>query len=116
MVSALLSPSPLFSFWQGFVWIRFPLYAAAAQAWLAQDRDIRVLMLIMMIIGTILLCIILTLELTLAHNMVWGEWRSMRLEWPYGDKIPGSYLSKAMLQVFCILIALSLCVKNKSAL
>ena len=116
LVSALLSPSPLFSFWQGFVWIRFPLYAAAAQAWLAQDRDIRVLMLIMMIIGTILMCIILTLELTLAHNMVWGEYRSMRLEWPYGDKIPGSYLSKAMLQVFCVLIALSLCVKNKSAL
>ncbi len=116
LISALLSPTPLFSFWQGFVWIRFPLYAAAAQAWLGRDRDIRVLMFTMMIIGTILMCIILTLELTFAHDMVWGNYRSMRLEWPYGDKIPGSYLSKAMLQVFCILIALCLCVKNKSAI
>ena len=116
LISALLSPTPLFSFWQGFVWIRFPLYAAAAQAWLGRDRDVRVLMLTMMIIGTILMCIILTLELIFAHNMVWGEIRSMRLEWPYGDKIPGSYLSKAMLQVFCILTALCLFVKNKSAI
>ena len=116
LISALMSPTPLFSFWQGFVWIRFPLYAAAAQAWLGTDRDIRVLMFLMMLIGTILMCFILTLELTFAPNMVWGEYRSMRLEWPYGDKIPGSYLSKAMLQVFCVLIALSLCVKNKSAI
>ncbi len=116
LISAILSPTPLFSFWQGFVWIRFPLYAAAAQAWLGRDRDVRVLMLTMMVIGTISMCIILTLELIFAHNMVWGEFRSMRLEWPYGDKIPGSYLSKAMLQVFCILIALCLCVKNKSAI
>ena len=46
LVSALLSPDPLFSFSQGFVWIRFPLYVAAAQVWLAKDRDIRILMLI----------------------------------------------------------------------
>ena len=116
LISALMSPTPLFSFWQGFVWIRFPLYAAAAQVWLGQDRDIRTIMLLMMIIGTIIMCLILTLELTFAHNMVWGEQRSMRLEWPYGDRIPGSYLSKAMLQVFCVLIALCLCVKNKSAI
>lgn len=114
IISALLSPTPLFSFWQGFSWIRFPLYAAAAQAWLGQDRDIRVVMLILMIIGTILMCIILTLELTFANLLNWSDYRITRLQWPYGDKIPGSYLSKAMLQVFCVLVALCLCVKNKS--
>ena len=44
--SALTSNDPLFTFQQGFVWIRFPLYAAAAQAWLAKDRDIRIVMLL----------------------------------------------------------------------
>jgi hypothetical protein len=43
LFSAVTGPEPLFSFQQGFVWIRFPLYAAAAQVWLAKDRDIRIL-------------------------------------------------------------------------
>ena len=41
MISALLSQYDTFSFIQGLVWIRFPLYAAAAQIWLGKDRDIR---------------------------------------------------------------------------
>ena len=48
LFSAFLSPDPLFTFGQGFVWIRFPLYVAAAQVWLAKDRDIRILILISM--------------------------------------------------------------------
>ena len=43
LFSAVTGPDPFFSFQQSFVWIRFPLYAAAAQVWLAKDRDIRVL-------------------------------------------------------------------------
>ncbi|MDC1296315.1 O-antigen ligase family protein [Pseudomonadota bacterium] len=117
LVSALMSPTPLFSFWQGFVWFRFPLYAAAAQAWLGHDKDIRVFMFVMMLVGTLIMCLILTLELIHANSIFWTEpWPKMRLEWPYGDKIPGSYLSKAMLQVFCVLIALSLFIKKKSAI
>ena len=41
LFSAITSPDPYFSFQQGFVWVRFPLYAAAAQVWLGKDRDIR---------------------------------------------------------------------------
>ena len=33
LISAITGPDPLFTFQQGFVWIRFPLYAAAAQVW-----------------------------------------------------------------------------------
>ena len=33
LLSAVTGPEPLFSFQQAFVWIRFPLYAAAAQVW-----------------------------------------------------------------------------------
>ena len=42
LFSAVTSTDALFSFQQGFVWIRFPLYVAAAQVWLAKDRDIRI--------------------------------------------------------------------------
>ena len=116
LLSSLISPTPMFSFWQGFVWLRFPLYAAAAQAWLGQDRDIRILMFMMMFLGTLIMCLILTIEVIHA-NYFWTEPHpKLRLEWPYGDKIPGSYLSKAMLQVFCVFIALCLYVKNKSAI
>ena len=51
LFSAITGPEPLFSFQQGFVWIRFPLYAAAAQVWLAKDRDIRIVMLLCMLLG-----------------------------------------------------------------
>ena len=36
LFSALTSPEPFYSLQQGFVWIRFPLYVAAAQVWLAK--------------------------------------------------------------------------------
>ena len=51
----ITGPEPLFSFQQGFVWIRFPLYAAAAQVWLAKDRDIRIVMLLSMLIGMLIM-------------------------------------------------------------
>ena len=50
LFSAITGPEPYFSFQQGFVWIRFPLYAAAAQVWLANDRDIRILMFLSIIL------------------------------------------------------------------
>ena len=56
--SGLLTTMPLFSTWQGFVWIRFPLYALAVQVWLGVDRDIRVVTLFLMFLGTILMCFI----------------------------------------------------------
>ena len=97
--SALTGPDPIFSFQQGFVWIRFPLYAAAAQVWLARDRDIRVVMLLSMLIGMIIMSVTLIAEAVIEPKI--------RLTWPYGDFIPGSYLIKFSLPLFCVLIAIA---------
>ena len=104
LVSALLSPDPYFTFAQGFVWIRFPLYAVAVQAWLGRDRDIRVIMLISMCIGMLIMCVILGAETILEPKT--------RLTWPYGDLVPGGYLAKVSLPLFCILVAVAV---NKSS-
>ena len=108
LFSGLTSPDPWFSFTQGFVWIRFPLYAAAAQVWLAKDRDIRILMLLSILSGLIIMCFILISETIIEPKL--------RLIWPYGDLVPGSYVSKFSLPIFCILIAIAVKKKSKIGL
>jgi len=98
MISGILGPYDKFSFFQGFIWIRFPLYVAAAQIWLGQDRDIRMVMFTSIFIGMIIMCFILTAEIIFEPKA--------RLSWPYGDLVPGSYLSKISLPIYCTLIAL----------
>lgn len=105
LFSASISPDPFFSFSQGFVWIRFPLYAATAQVWLAKDRDIRVMMLISLLIGLIAMCLILACEVIIEPKQ--------RLTWPYGDLIPGGYISKVCMPIFIILISLIVSIKSK---
>ena len=100
LVSSLFSPNPLFSISQGFPWIRFPLYAAAAQIWLGQNRDIRVMMFAIIMIGMICLSSILFFEILLEPKS--------RLTWPYGDAIPGVYLAKLGLLVMCSLYLVTL--------
>ena len=106
--SGLSSPDPLFSLGQGLVWIRFPLYAAAAQVWLAKDRDIRIIMLLSILIGMILICIILICETVFEPKT--------RLTWPYGDVIPGSYVAKFSLPLFAVLVAIAVSKLNKQGL
>ena len=106
LISAVLSPDPLFTFSQGFVWIRFPLYAVAVQTWLARDRDIRILMLLSMGLGMIIMCLILTAELIFSPLDASGVVKT-RLTWPYGDLVPGGYLAKVSLPLFCVLIAIA---------
>jgi O-antigen ligase len=105
LFSASISPDPLFSFSQGFVWIRFPLYAATAQVWLAKDRDIRVMMLISLLIGLMAMCLILACEVILEPKQ--------RLTWPYGDLTPGGYISKVCMPIFIILISLIVGIKSR---
>ena len=62
LVSAIQGPMPNFSFGQGFVWIRFPLYAAAAQVWLGRSKEIRLLMLTVLTISLLLMSFILFSE------------------------------------------------------
>ena len=99
LISAIQGPMPSFSFGQGLVWIRFPLYAVAVQIWLGQKEDIRVLMLTIMSIALLIISFILFAEVLLEPKN--------RLEWPYGDLIPGSFIAKACLPVFCTLIIFS---------
>ena len=108
LFSAITSLDPFFTFQQGFVWIRFPLYAAAAQVWLAKDRDIRIVMLLSILIGMLIMCGILIAE-TLIDPKV-------RLQWPYGDLVPGGYISKVSLPLFCVLIAIAVSKKNKAGI
>ena len=105
LLSAITSPDPFFSFQQGFVWIRFPLYAAAAQVWLAKDRDIRIFMLISILVGMLIMCIILITEAIIEPKT--------RLTWPYGDLVPGGYIVKVSLPLFCVLVAIAVSYKNK---
>lgn len=106
LFSAISSEDPLFSFQQGFVWMRFPLYAAAAQAWLAKDRDIRIVMLLSMLIGMLIMCSILIAETLIDPKT--------RLTWPYGDLVPGGYIAKVSLPLFCVLMAIAVSKKNKA--
>ena len=97
LFSALTSHDPFYTFQQGFVWIRFPLYAAAAQVWIAKDRDVRIVMLMSILIGMLLMCGILIAETIIDPKT--------RLSWPYGDLVPGGYIAKFSLPLFCTLIA-----------
>ena len=108
LFSALTSNDPFFTFQQGFVWIRFPLYVAAAQVWLAKDRDIRIVMLLSMLMGMLIMCGILIAE-TLIEPKI-------RLTWPYGDLVPGGYLARVSLPLFCILMAIAISKKSKAGL
>jgi O-antigen ligase len=108
LFSAITSPDPLFSFQQGFVWIRFPVYALAAQVWLAKDRDIRIVMLICILFGMLIMCGILIAETILDPKT--------RLTWPYGDLVPGGYLAKVSLPLFCVLMAVAVSKKNRAGL
>lgn len=106
LFSAIVGTDPVFSFLQGFSWIRFPLYAAAAQAWLARDRDIRIIMLTYILIGMIIMSFILILETLIEPKL--------RLTWPYGDTVPGGYIAKFSLPLFCALVAVAVSKKTKA--
>ena len=108
LFSALTGPDPLFSFTQGFVWIRFPLYAAAAQVWLAKERDIRIIMLLSMMFGMIIMSMILIAETIIEPKI--------RLTWPYGDLVPGGYIAKFSLPLFCTLMAITVSQKSKAGI
>ena len=108
LFSAITSPDPLFTFQQGIVWIRFPLYAVAAQVWLAKDRDIRIVMLLSMLVGMLIMCGILIAETILEPKT--------RLTWPYGDFVSGGYIAKVSLPLFCVLMAIAVSKKSKAGI
>ena len=108
LFAALTSSDPYFTFQQGFVWIRFPIFVAATQVWLAKDRDIRIIMLLSILFGMILISGILMAETFVEPKI--------RLTWPYGDQVPGGYVAKVSLPLFCVIIAIAVSKKSKAGL
>ena len=103
LLAGIIGPYKDYSFFQGFVWIRFPLYVAAAQVWLGRDRDIRIFMFISILLSMMMMFFILSAEMIIEPL---DELKN-RLSWPYGDTVPGSYIAKVCLPVICILTFLS---------
>ncbi len=108
LFSSITSEDPLFTFQQGFVWIRFPLYAAATQVWIAKDRDIRIVMLLSIFFGMLIMSAILITETIYEPKP--------RLTWPYGDLVPGGYIAKVSLPLFCVLIAIAVNQKSRAGI
>ena len=57
------------------------------------------MMCISILIGMLMMCTILIAETLIEPKQ--------RLSWPYGDLVPGGYVAKVSLPVFCVLMAIS---------
>ena len=110
LFTAALSSLPLMALWEAFVWMRFPLFAMAVVFWLGKDRRLLHAMLVLIGVGLVAMCLILTAEL-----LVVGQQHG-RLSWPYGDLVPGGYLAKVGLPAFVIMVALALSVRPRLAI
>ena len=108
LISALFGPMPIFTFGEGFSWIRFPLYAVAIQHWIGRNRNIRVIMLFILITCMMIMSIILFSEVIIEPKT--------NLTWPYGDLIPGSYLAKFCLPAHCVLVSIAVIKLSKKSI
>jgi hypothetical protein len=109
ILSSLFSAMPLFSFLEAIAWFRFPLFAMAVSFWLGKDRRLLYAMMLSTALGVAVMTGILALELILEGT------KGGRLMWPYGDKVPGNYLSKVGLPAFVVTIALAVGAKPRLA-
>ncbi len=101
LLAAALSPLPLYSFGEAFIWFRFPLFAMATAFWLGRDKRLLYLMILSTGIGMVTMCGILMAEI-----LIIGP-QGGRLSWPYGDLVPGNYLAKVGLPAFVVAVALA---------
>ena len=113
LISAAVSSDPLYSLGEAFVWIRFPLFAMATVFWLGRDARLLYLMLLSTAMGFLCMCCILTGEI-IYNGEVWTP--GQRLSWPYGDFIPGNYLTKGGLPIVVIASAIAVSGAGKNAL
>ena len=109
LISAVISSDPVYSLGEAFVWFRFPLFAMATSFWLAKDKRLLYAMLISTAIGLVVMCGILTAEI-----LIEGQ-KGGRLTWPYGDLVPGNYVTKVGMPAFIIMVALAVSVKGRVA-
>ena len=96
-----MSPLPVYSLGETFVWFRFPLFAMAVAFWLGRDKLFLYAMLVSIGAGLVTMIGIVGAELAIVGQ------QGGRLSWPYGDLVPGNYLAKACLPAFVVLVALA---------
>ena len=109
LVTSLFSTLPLTAFSEALVWFRFPLFAMATLWWLASDSRLLKAMYLATGLGLLMMCGILSAEL-----IIEGQ-KTGRLMWPYGDLVPGNYVTKVGLPTFAILAALAFSVRGPIA-
>ena len=110
LLSASFSIRPAYSLGEALSWFRFPLFAMATVFWFGRDKRLVYAMLLSTGIGMMVMTGILTAEM-----LIEGQ-KDLRLTWPYGDLVPGSYLAKAGLPAFCVMVALAFEAKGKKSL
>ena len=101
IVASAISSDPVYSVGEAVAWFRFPLFAMATAFWLARDRRLLHAMLLSTALGLMVMCGILTAEILIEGR------EQGRLEWPYGDFVPGGYVARVGLPVFAIMAALA---------
>ncbi len=109
LLSAFLSPLPVYSVGEAFVWFRFPLFAMAVAFWLGRDKRMINSMLLSVGLGMVAMCIILAAEILVVGT------NQGRLSWPYGDLVPGNYLAKACLPAFVVVVAIATSSNGRTA-
>ncbi|MDC0992845.1 O-antigen ligase family protein [Alphaproteobacteria bacterium] len=109
ILSSAMSVMPSYAFSESIAWFRFPLFAMATAFWLGTDKRLLYAMLVSTALGMLLMTGIM-----IAEMIIEGQ-RGGRLWWPYGDSLPGNYLSKVGLPAFAIMVALAVGAKPRLA-
>ena len=103
VIAGALSSDPGYAVGEALAWFRFPLFAMASVFWLARDTRLHHAMLLSTLAGLLAMCGILTADI-----LIEGHTGGGRLEWPYGDLVPGGYVARVGLPAFTVLVAYAL--------
>ncbi|MGA1019916.1 MAG: O-antigen ligase family protein [Candidatus Puniceispirillales bacterium] len=101
VISSCFSSLASFAIKESLIWIRFPLYAVAAAYWLGRSPGRLALMLMSMALTAMIMSGILLHE-------IWLNPQKIRLEGPYGDLVPGTFLGKSMLPLAVVTTVLAM--------
>ena len=115
LLSASFSIVPTYALGEAISWFRFPLFAMATAFWLGRDKRLLYAMLLSTGIGMMMMTGILTAEILFKYESQY-ELMRWRLTWPYGDLVPGSYLTKAGLPAFVVMVALTFGARRKTSI
>ena len=94
LLSSMLSDMPVQSLGEAFVWIRFPLFAAATCFWFGKSKSTLKIFYCNFFVGTFLMAALLITEYLFIGPT------DNRLFWPYGDPVAGNYLAKTGLAIY----------------